>query len=176
MSRYRAPQPAGSKYITPEGAARLREELDQLWRDERPRMTLAMAAAAAQGDRSENAEYTYGKKRLHEIDRRVRFLRKRLDGMTIVAPPAPGERRDGDRVYFGAWVEVEYPDGSQRWYRVVGPDEFDREPDYISMDSPLGRSLLRRALDEVVTVELPDGPLALVITAIGYGATRPERS
>src|SRR5215472_8777837 len=102
MGRYRAPQATGSKYITPEGARRLREELDALWRVERPRVTQAVAEAAAQGDRSENAEYTYGKRRLREIDRRVRFLRKRLDGMVIVeqGPSDPG------RVFFGAWVAI----------------------------------------------------------------------
>jgi transcription elongation factor GreB len=173
MSRYRPPQPAGSKYITPEGARRLREELDLLWRDERPRVTLAVAAAAAQGDRSENAEYTYGKKRLHEIDRRVRFLRKRLDGMTVVDPALAGGQRDADRVYFGAWVQVEYADGTLRWYRIVGPDEFDMDPDYVSMDSPLGRSLLRRKLDEEVSVELPAGPTSLAIVALSYAARPP---
>jgi transcription elongation factor GreB len=173
MSRYRPPQPAGSKYITPEGAHRLREELDRLWREERPRVTLAVAAAAAQGDRSENAEYTYGKKRLHEIDRRVRFLRKRLDGMTVVDALAPGTTRAAGRVYFGAWVQVEYPDGERRWYRIVGPDEFDMDPDYVSMDSPLGRSLLRRALDEEVSIDLPAGPTTLIVTEIHYAAGRP---
>ena len=176
MTRYRPPQPTGSKYITPEGARRLREELDLLWRDERPRVTLAVAAAAAQGDRSENAEYTYGKKRLHEIDRRVRFLRKRLDGMTVVDPALAGGQRDATRVYFGAWVEVEYPDGARRWYRIVGPDEFDMDPDYLSMDSPLGRGLLRRRLDEEVSVELPGGPTTLVVVAVSYTARPPGRS
>ena len=176
MSRYRPPQPVGSKYITPEGAQRLREELELLWRDERPRVTLAVAAAAAQGDRSENAEYTYGKKRLHEIDRRVRFLRKRLDGMTVVDPQLAGGTRDPNRVYFGAWVQVEYPAGERRWYRVVGPDEFDRDPDYISMDSPLGRSLLRRTLDDEVSVELPGGAATLTIVAISYAPRPPGRS
>ncbi len=169
MSRYRPPVAAGSKYITPEGAARLREELDRLWHDERPRVTQAVAEAAAQGDRSENAEYTYGKKRLHEIDRRVRFLRKRLEGMTIVAPAATGARRDSARVYFGAWVRVESPGDAARWYRIVGPDEFDMAADYVSMDSPLGRSLLRKALDDTVSVELPEGPRSLTITGIHYG-------
>src|SRR6201993_2538772 len=99
MGRFRAPPPAGSKYVTPAGAQRRREELEQLWREERPRVTQAVAAAAAQGDRSENAEYTYGKRRLREIDRRVRFLRRRLDGMVVVGqPPA-----DPSRVVFGAW-------------------------------------------------------------------------
>ncbi len=170
MSRYRAPVTPGSKYITPEGAARLRAELDQLWLDERPRVTIAVAEAAAQGDRSENAEYIYGKRRLHEIDRRVRFLRKRLDGMTVVAPqPGDGGRRDPNRVYFGAWVQVEQDDGARRWHRIVGPDEFDMASDYISMDSPLGRGLLRKGLDDVVTIDLPGGACRLCITAVHYG-------
>jgi transcription elongation factor GreB len=164
MGRFRAPAPAASQYITPEGALRLREELERLWRLERPKVTQAVAEAAAQGDRSENAEYTYGKRRLREIDRRVRFLRKRLDGMVIVDQP-PAER---NKVFFGAWVTVESDDGSQFRYRVVGPDEFDREPGYISMDSPLGRALLRRALDDEVTVELPGGSRTFVIVEIEY--------
>jgi transcription elongation factor GreB len=164
MGRFRAPAPAASKYITPEGERLLREELEELWRVERPRVTQAVAEAAAQGDRSENAEYIYGKRRLREIDRRVRFLRKRLDGMVIVdQPPA-----DRNKVYFGAWVTVTADDGAQSRYRVVGPDEFDREPGYVSMDSPLGRALLRRSLDEEVTVEIPGGSRTLVIVAIGY--------
>src|SRR5262250_194622 len=116
MGRYRPREPAGSKYITPQGERRLRAELELLWRDERPRVTQAVAAAAAQGDRSENAEYTYGKRRLREIDRRVRFLRKRLEGMVVVSePPA-----DPGRVYFGAWVELEADDGQCDRYRIVG--------------------------------------------------------
>ena len=152
----------------------MRDELDQLWLEERPRVTIAVSEAAAQGDRSENAEYTYGKKRLHEIDRRVRFLRKRLDGMTVVDPAneAAGARRDPRRVYFGAWVEIEYPNGELRWYRLVGPDEFDMAPEYISMDSPLGRTLLGRRLDDEVTVELPTGPETIVIVSVKYGLTR----
>src|SRR5487761_2288830 len=108
MGRFRAPAPAASQYITPEGRQRLREELEQLWRVERPRVTQAVAEAAAQGDRSENAEYTYGKRRLREIDRRVRFLRQRLDGMTVVEQP-PSDLR---RVFFGAWVTLEGADGA----------------------------------------------------------------
>src|SRR5580658_1823846 len=132
MARFRQAAPAGSRYITPEGEKRLREELEQLWREERPRVTQAVSAAAAQGDRSENAEYTYGKRRLREIDRRVRFLRKRLEGMVVVAqPPA-----DARRVFFGAWVVLEAGDGARTRYRIVGPDEFDLAPGYISMDSP----------------------------------------
>ena len=169
MGRFRAAAPAASKYITPEGERRLREELEQLWRVERPKVTQAVAEAAAQGDRSENAEYTYGKRRLREIDRCVRFLRKRRDGMRVVdQPPA-----DRNKVYFGAWVTVESDDGTQSRHRVVGPDEFDLEPGYISMDSPLGRALLRRSLDDEITVELPGGSRTLVIVEIEYGpATR----
>jgi transcription elongation factor GreB len=156
---------------------RLREELDRLWLDERPRVTIAVSEAAAQGDRSENAEYTYGKKRLHEIDRRVRFLRKRLEGMVIVDPDtaAAGVRRDPDRVYFGAWVQLEHSTGDQRWYRLVGPDEFDMAPDYISMDSPLGRGLLGKRLDDEITVPLPSGADTVIIVAVQYGAApRPD--
>ena len=168
VSRYRPPIQPGSKYITPEGAKRLRDELHQLWHEERPRVTAAVAEAAAQGDRSENAEYTYGKKRLHEIDRRVRFLRKRLEGMTIVDSQADPGRRDPTRIYFGAWVQIE-SDRTLRWYRLVGPDEFDMAEDYISMDSPLGRSLLGKRLDDEVSVALPGGTTLLTVVAISYG-------
>jgi transcription elongation factor GreB len=164
MGRFRQPTPAASKYVTPAGARRLREELEQLWRDERPRVTQAVAAAAAQGDRSENAEYTYGKRRLREIDRRVRFLRRRLEGMVIVEqPPA-----DSRRVFFGAWVQLEAEDGTQARYRIVGPDEFDMAPGYISMDSPLGKALLRRRIDEEISVETPGGSRLYLIVAIEY--------
>jgi len=164
MARATPPPAAGSKYITPAGARRLRAELEQLWREERPRVTAAVAAAAAQGDRSENAEYTYGKRRLREIDRRVRHLRRRLDGMVVVdQPPA-----DPGRVFFGAWVVLEAVDGKRTRYRIVGPDEFDMAPGYISMDSPLGRSLLRRSLEEEVTVESPRGSSAYLIVSIEY--------
>jgi transcription elongation factor GreB len=164
MGRYRPREPAGSKYITPEGEKRLREELELLWREERPRVTQAVSAAAAQGDRSENAEYTYGKRRLREIDRRVRFLRKRLEGMVVVSQPPADPRR----VFFGAWVELEGEDGVRCRYRVVGPDEFDLAPGYISMDSPLGRALLSRRLDDEISVEAPGGSRVLVVVAIEY--------
>ena len=121
MGRFRAREPAGSKYITRAGEQRLRHELDALWRGERPKVTLAVQAAAAQGDRSENAEYTYGKRRLREIDRRVRFLRKRLEGMVVVDVAAERGRRDARRVYFGAWVELENEAGERRWLRLVNP-------------------------------------------------------
>jgi transcription elongation factor GreB len=165
MSRYRAPAPPGSKYITRVGAQRLRAELDELWRSERPRVTQAVAEAAAQGDRSENAEYVYGKRRLREIDRRVRFLRQRLEGMVIV-DSAPADK---ERVFFGAWVTLESLGSSRERYRIVGPDEFDRAPGYISMDSPLGRLLLGKRLHDELTVELPAGARTVLIVQIQYG-------
>jgi len=168
MGRYRPREPAGSKYITPQGERRLREELEQLWREERPRVTQAVSAAAAQGDRSENAEYTYGKRRLREIDRRVRFLRQRLEGMVVVSQPPADPRR----VFFGAWVELEAEDGIRARHRIVGPDEFDLAPGYISMDSPLGRALLSRRLDEEVSVAAPGGGRVFVIVAIEYEVSR----
>jgi transcription elongation factor GreB len=164
VNRYRTPEKPGSQFITAAGAARLKQELDELWKVERPRVTQAVSEAAAQGDRSENAEYTYGKKRLREIDRRVRFLRKRLDGMTIVDKP-PSDRR---RVYFGAWVTLEDDDGHQVRHRIVGPDEFDMNPAYISMDAPLARALMRKALDEEVKVQLPGGERVFTVVAISY--------
>jgi transcription elongation factor GreB len=167
MSRYREPQRPGSQYITPEGARRLNKELDELWRVERPRVTQAVSEAAAQGDRSENAEYTYGKKRLREIDRRVRFLRQRLDGMVIV-DRAPSDPR---RVFFGAWVSLEDDAGALTRYRIVGPDEFDGAPGYISMDSPLGQALMKKGLDDEVKVEVPGGARTYVIVQVDYNAT-----
>jgi len=173
MTRYRAPQLPGSQFITPEGFARLREELDLLWRSERPRVTQAVQEAAAQGDRSENAEYTYGKRRLREIDRRVRFLRQRLEGMTVVDQPPS----DQTRVFFGAWVTLDRADGEQVRYRIVGPDETDAAAGHISMDSPLGRALLGKTLDAEVAVALPTGSTTFTIVAVEYPATRsPARS
>lgn len=164
MIRYRPPQPKGSKFITPEGAQRLKDELDHLWRVLRPQVTQAVQEAAAQGDRSENAEYIYGKRQLREIDRRVRFLRHRLEGMVVVdKPPA-----DPSRVFFGAWVTVEDDEGATAEYRVVGPDEFDVTRNYISMDSPLGRALLRKAVDDEVRVELPSGTKTYFVVNVRY--------
>jgi transcription elongation factor GreB len=164
MGRFREPQKPGSQYITPAGAERLHKELDELWRVERPRVTQAVSEAAAQGDRSENAEYTYGKRRLREIDRRVRFLRKRLDGMVIVDKPPSDPRR----VFFGAWVSLESEDGTVTRYRIVGPDEFDAAPGYISMDSPLARALMKKALDDEVKVEVPGGTRTYTIIEVSY--------
>jgi len=166
MTRYRAREPRGSKFITPEGAQTLRGELDHLWRVLRPQVTQAVQEAAAQGDRSENAEYIYGKRQLREIDRRVRFLRQRLDGMVVVdRPPA-----DRSRVFFGAWVTIEDDDGAENRYRIVGPDEFDAGKSWISMDSPLGRALLRKGIDDEVKIEVPGGEKTYVVVAIDYVA------
>jgi len=158
------PTRTGSKYATPEGARRLRAELDELWLVERPAVTRAVTEAAAQGDRSENAEYIYGKRRLREIDRRVRFLRERLDGLKVVSQ-APADK---GRVFFGAWVTIEREGGAKRRHRIVGPDEFDREPGYISMDSPLGLALLGKRVGDALEIALPAGVLRAELVAIDY--------
>ena len=162
----------GSKYATPEGARRLRAELQQLWSVERPVVTQAVAEAAAMGDRSENAEYIYGKRRLREIDRRVRFLRGRLDGMIVVAQPPT----DRSRVFFGAWVSVADDEGTRRRHRIVGPDEFDQDEGYISMDSPLGRALLGKRIGDELEIELPGGALKVRVEAIEYPPLTPGYS
>ncbi len=164
MSRYRPPVPQSSKYITVAGEARLRAELEQLWRVERPRVTQAVAAAAAQGDRSENADYTYGKRRLREIDARVRHLRKRLEGMVVVSKPPS----DPQRVFFGALVTVEDETGARFHHRIVGPDEFADVGAGISMDAPLARALLGKPLDAEISVVVPGGQKTYVIVKITY--------
>jgi transcription elongation factor GreB len=163
-TRDRAPQPRRSAYITPEGAKRLRAELDQLWTVERPRVTQEVADAAAQGDRSENAEYIYGKRRLREIDRRVRFLAKRLDEITVVNEPPSHP----DRVFFGAYVTVEDEDGTEKTYRIVGADESDLEQGAISIDSPVARGLLGKRRGDEVLVRVPRGEVTYSIVAVSY--------
>ncbi len=164
MSRWRPPRPKGSKYITPEGAQKLTEEMHQLWKVERPNVTARVAEAAAQGDRSENAEYIYGKKRLREIDSRVRFLTKRLDEVTVV-DTIP---EDKGRVYFGAFVTIEDEEGKETEYRIVGPDEFNIEEGKLSMDSPLGKAILGREIDDEIEVSTPDGVKFFYISKIRY--------
>ena len=159
--------PPRKSYITPEGARKLRDELDQLWNVERPRVTQEVADAAAQGDRSENAEYIYGKKRLHEIDRRVRFLSKRLDALTVVQP---GEVGDAERVFFGAWVTLEDEEGNEHRYRLVGPDEFDVKKGLVSIESPIGRVLLGKREGDEVTVQRPVGTAVYEVVGISYEA------
>ncbi|EED35987.1 transcription elongation factor GreB [Luminiphilus syltensis NOR5-1B] len=153
MGRYRPPRAKGSPYITPEGEAALRAELQALWKEERPVVTAAVQAAAGNGDRSENGDYIYGKKRLREIDSRVRFLRKRLEELTVVRDP-PSDR---GKAYFGAWVDLENPDGERVTWRVVGPDEFDLQAGKLSCDSPLGRALLGKPIDSEITIDSPSG-------------------
>ncbi len=164
MSRYREPPPKSAPYITLEGAERLRAEYDQLWRVRRPEVVRALSAAAAEGDRSENAEYIYRKKELREIDRRVHYLQLRLPELKVVdSTPS-----DPSRVYFGAWIDVADAQGDEKHYRIVGPDEIDPARGYISIDSPLAKALLKRGEGEVVKVMLPGGEAELELVAVRY--------
>ena len=172
MSRYRPPQPRGSKYITQAGWQKLKDELDHLWRVLRPQVTQAVSEAAAQGDRSENAEYIYGKKQLREIDSRVRFLRQRLDGMVIVNQPPS----DVSRIFFGAWVTLEDEEGNEVQYRIVGPDELEPSKNLISMDAPLAKALFKKAIDDEVTIELANGRKTYLVTAVSYHGLSPNQS
>lgn len=164
MGRWRPPKKKGSKYITPEGARKLNEELQYLWRVERPDVTKRVAEAAAQGDRSENAEYIYGKKRLREIDSRVRFLTNRLDGITVVNHIPD----DQDIVYFGAFVTLEDEEGEEVKYRIVGPDEFNVIDGKLSMDSPLGKAMLGKRVEDKIEVSSPKGMKVFYISKIRY--------
>lgn len=164
MSRYRPPAKPSSKYITAEGERKLNEELKHLWKVKRPQVTEAVREAAAQGDRSENAEYIYGKKQLREIDRRVRYLSKRLEDITVVdRPPA-----DTSKVFFGAWVTLIDEADQQYRYRIVGPDEIDTDSGYISIDAPMARALLKKSVDDEVEVKTPTGVKYYEITEISY--------
>ena len=153
-----------SNYITREGWQRLDQELKYLWKEERPRVTRAVSEAAALGDRSENAEYIYGKKRLREIDRRVRFLMKRLEDLTIVYP----EKQQEGKVYFGATVTLINEQDETVTYRLVGPDEWDVKNNEISIDSPMARALLGKQVDDEVWVQTPNGKDCYFILAIHY--------
>ncbi|HEY7771637.1 MAG TPA: transcription elongation factor GreB [Marinagarivorans sp.] len=164
MGRWRPPSPKGSAYITAEGAKKLRDELRQLWKIERPQITQVVHEAAKNGDRSENGDYIYGKKRLREIDSRVRFLTKRLESLTIV-DRLPDDK---SKVLFGAWVTVEDDDGNQRQYQIVGPDEFDINQGKISMDSPLARAMMKKSVDDEVLLVREGVEEVLYINAIEY--------
>ena len=153
-----------SNYITREGYERLDRELKFLWKDERPRVTKAVSEAAALGDRSENAEYIYGKKRLREIDRRVRFLNKRLEDLQIVYP----EKQQEGKAFFGAWVKLIDEDDKEFTYRIVGVDEWDVKKGEISIDSPVARALIGKQVDDEVVVKTPDGERYLEVLAIWY--------
>jgi len=164
MSRYRPPAKPMSAYITPEGEKAMKEELHFLWKVERPEVTQQVSDAAKLGDRSENAEYIYGKKRLREIDRRVRYLRKRLDVLKVVDQLPT----DTNKVYFGAWVELYREDGETVKYRLVGPDEIDPAKNYISIDSVLGKALLGKNLDDEFSIDTPSGKHRYEVVAVTY--------
>jgi transcription elongation factor GreB len=164
MGRQRLPSPPSSTLITPAGLAQLRAELDHLWRVERPQVTQAVSEAAALGDRSENAEYIYGKKRLREIDRRVRYLQKRIPDLKVIDRPPD----DPTRIFFGARVQLEDDAGNEHEYRIVGPDEFDPRQGWISIDSPLARALLKKTEGDEVRVALPTGEKHYFVLAVHY--------
>ena len=164
MSTEKPARPA--RYITPEGFQRIAAEHQRIWTVTRPRVVAEVEAAAALGDRSENAEYLYGKKKLRELDRRLRELSQRMDSLTVVDPrPHPS-----GRAYFGAWVTLENEDGSERRYRLVGPDEFDVEAGLISVDAPLGRALLGKREGDVVEVRRPSGTVEVTLLEISWEA------
>ena len=165
MGRWRPPAAQSTALVTPQGHARLKAERDDLWRVRRPEVVKALAAAAAEGDRSENAEYTYRKKQLGEIDRRVRYLGKRLESLRVV-DTVPS---DPESVFFGATVEVErMDDGSLAKYRIVGPDETDARLGHISIDSPLARAMLKKRVDDEFEAELPGGIVRFAIVSVEY--------
>jgi len=165
MSRWRPPSPSSTAIITREGFERLKAELDHLWHTLRPEVVKALAAAAAEGDRSENAEYTYRKKQLGEIDRRARYLSKRIPSLKV----AEGAPADRTMVFFGASIELENVDsGESVLYRIVGPDETDARRGWISIDSPLARAVLKKRLDDEFEAELPSGRTRFAIVAVNY--------
>ena len=153
-----------TNYITRDGWEKLERELRYLWKEERPKVTQAVSEAAAMGDRSENAEYIYGKRRLREIDRRVRFLSKRLDELKVIYPSAQQE----GKVFFGAWVELEDEQGSLTTYQLVGPDEFELRENKISIDSPMARALIGKQVDDEISVTTPSGIKSYFVSAIYY--------
>ncbi len=165
MGRWRPPQPKSSPYITPEGYEVLQQELKDIWVRRRD-VVKALSAAAAEGDRSENAEYIYRKKELREIDRRIRYLQKRLPALRVVSEPPS----DPGRIFFGAWVTLEDENGREVSYRIVGPDEFDPARGWISMDAPMARALLGKGLDEEVVIDTASGSARYFILAIRYAA------
>lgn len=163
MARYRPPQPKSSPYITADGYQTLQDELDGLWK-RRHLVTIALSAAAAEGDRSENAEYIYRKKELREIDRRVRYLQKRLPDLKVIRD-LPS---DQDAIFFGAWVRLEDEDGNESIYRIAGPDEFNLDKGYISMDAPMAKALMKKRVDDEVSVHTPKGGKRYYVSEISY--------
>ncbi|MCW8918241.1 MAG: transcription elongation factor GreB [Gammaproteobacteria bacterium] len=163
MGRWRPPQPKKSPYITAAGYTVLEQELKGLW-TRRADVTRALSAAAAEGDRSENAEYIYRKRELAGIDRRIRYLQKRLPDLTVVSGPPT----DPQRIFFGAYITLEDEAGAEHHYRIVGPDEFDPQQGWISMDSPMARAVMKKGVDDEVQVETPQGTRHYFIVAIRY--------
>ena len=163
MGRYRPPQPKASPYITVDGYAKLDAELKALWK-RRAYVVKILAEAAAEGDRSENAEYIYRKKELREIDYRIRYLQKSLPDLKIVNNPPSNQQQ----VFFAAWVTLEDDNGEEKTYRIVGPDEFDAKKGWISMDSPVAKALLKKHLEDEVKVETPNGTENFYISNITY--------
>ena len=158
--------PAGTKnYITPAGFRRLQEELDQLWKVERPALVQTITWAASNGDRSENGDYIYGKKRLREIDKRIRFLAKRLENAEVIDPAA---RKESDQIFFGATVTVCGSDGEQRTFSIVGVDEAVPARGLVSWVSPLARALLKARVDDSVNLRLPGGVDELQVISVTY--------
>lgn len=165
MSRWRPAAPGSTAIITRDGFERLKAELDHLWHTVRPEVVKAITAAAAEGDRSENAEYIYRKKQLAEIDRRARYLSKRIPALKV----AEGAPTDRQTVFFAAHIELENVDTSEiLHYRIVGPDETDAKRGWISIDSPMARAMLKKRLDDEFTAELPAGPVTFALIKIRY--------
>jgi len=164
VGRWRPPQAKSSPYITAAGLQALKTELDFLWTKRRPEVVRALSAAAAEGDRSENAEYQYRKRELAGIDRRVRFLQKRIPDLV----PVNQQPSDTNKVFFGAYVELEDEAGESLQFRIVGPDEINPEQQYISMDSPMAKQLLGKALDDEVQVRTPEGEKYWTVVAVRY--------
>jgi len=162
MSRWRPHSPSSSPYITPDGYQRLESELQALW-DRRREVTKALAAAAAEGDRSENAEYIYRKKELREIDRRIRYLQQRMPKLKVVSKVG-----DKNRIFFGAIVTIENEDSEKSTYRIVGADEIDADKNYISIDSPMSKALLGKTLDDEVMVKTKEKIKRYCVTSIEY--------
>lgn len=162
MSRYRPPSPRSSPYISRAGFEAMQQELKDIWK-RRAEVTLHLSAAAAEGDRSENAEYIYRKKELRELDRRIRYLQKRLPDLTIVE-----RRADNDHIYFGAWVELETDDGEVKKVRLVGADEIDPAAGYISIDSPVARALLKKTIDDDISVVVAGATINYTVVSVSY--------
>lgn len=162
MSRYRPPSPRSSPYISRKGFEAMQQELKDIWK-RRAEVTLHLSAAAAEGDRSENAEYIYRKKELRELDRRIRYLQKRLPDLTIVE-----RRADDDHIYFGAWVELETDDGKVKKVRLVGADEIDPAAGYISIDSPVARALLKKTVNDDISVVVADATINYTVVSVSY--------